>query len=112
MIKRLAAAVLLLGGLAFGQHAATLTWTASADATTGMTYNVYRATAACSTTPTLAKLTSGIVATSYTDTAVTVSATYCYGITAVLNGQESAMSNKAGGTIPVSGATVLVVVMK
>lgn len=105
-----AVAVLLFGGMAFGQHSGVLTWTASTDS--GVTYNIYRAAAACSTTPTLTKIASSVAATTYTDSAVTVGTTYCWGVTASLNGQESAMSNTAGGVIPVAGATVLVVVLK
>src|SRR5579859_3304505 len=51
-------------------HTVKITWTDTINPA-GTTYNVYRAAAACSTTPTLAKLTSGLTTMTYTDSAVT-----------------------------------------
>jgi hypothetical protein len=101
--------------MASAQHSAQLTYVASADAAGNptLTYNVYRASAACSTNPVLTKLVSGISGLTYTDATVTIATgTYCYGVTASLNGNESSMSNLAPAVIPLAGATVLVVITK
>ena len=89
-----------LGGLCvvYNAHAANLSWTAST--TSGVTYNVYRATA--STGPFTTPLnTSPITGTTYKDTTVTTGQTYYYVVTAVASGgTQSADSSVAQGTIP------------
>jgi cellulose 1,4-beta-cellobiosidase len=102
-LKRLVSVVACLCVLAaplFGQttHTVKITWTDTVNPA-GTTYNVYRAAAACSTSPTLAKLTSGLTTTSYTDLAVTNGTTYCYAVTANGPGGESAFSNEAPAVI-------------
>lgn len=114
----LTVAVLLLAVSATCQaHSVTLNWTASADAAGNptLTYNVYRAAAACPTDGTqpagMAKV-ANVSAVTYQDTAVSVGQSYCYAITALLNGSESAYSNTAGGTIPVAPPGTITIVVK
>jgi hypothetical protein len=81
------------------QHSVHLTWTASADAASNpsLTYNVYRSPS-CSGT--FARINPAPVsATSYLD-AFAAPATYCYQVTAVLNGEESVPSNQATAVVP------------
>jgi len=93
-------------------HKVTITWTDTVNPA-GTTYNIYRAAAACSTNPTLAKLnTVPITAMTYTDSAVTNGSTYCYAATAVGPGGESADSNEAPAVIvaPPNAITITVTV--
>lgn len=79
-------------------HKVLISWTDTANPA-GTTYSVYRASAACSTNPTLTKLTSGLTVTTYTDSTVTNGQTYCYAVTANGPGGESAFSNEAPAII-------------
>lgn len=102
MRKLLWLSVLLVVGTAFGQttHSVTATWTASPDAAANptLTYNIYRATSDC-TAPNLQLLAVvGPGVLTFKDTTVAASTTYCYGITAELNGLEST---------PVNGVAVI-----
>lgn len=93
------------------QHKVLVTWTDTVNPS-GTTYNVYRASAACATNPTLTKLASGLTVMTYTDSAVTNGSTYCYAVTAVGPGGESADSNEASAAIiaPPSAVTITVTV--
>jgi fibronectin type 3 domain-containing protein len=93
------------------QHKVTIAWNDTVNPS-GTTYNVYRATAACSTTPTLTKLASGVTVMNYTDSTVTNGSTYCYAVTAVGPGGESGFSNEAPAVIlaPPSAVTITVTV--
>jgi len=82
------------------QRTVQITWQASSSAAGNpmLTYNVYRASSCAGQ---FVKLNaSGLSATSYVDTTVALGATYCYQVTAVLNGIESAPSNQAVAEIP------------
>jgi fibronectin type 3 domain-containing protein len=74
----------------------TATWTASPDAAANptITYNIYRSTSNCNA-PNLLKIGSvaaGVL--TFQDTSGVVAGnTYCYGVTAVLAGLESAPAN-------------------
>lgn len=92
-----------------GSHAVALTFTAPPDATSGTTYNAYRATTSCpATAPAtvaaaitagFAKLNAaGFAPTSYTDATVAVGPN-CYFVTQVQAGIESVPSNTAGVSI-------------
>ena len=76
-----------------------LRWTASASAAANpsLTYNVYRSPG-CSGTFTRLN-SSAVTATSFTDAGV-APGTYCYQVTAVLNGSESAPTNQAAAVVP------------
>jgi len=84
---------------AFAQsQSAYLTWAASASAASNpsLTYNVYRASP-CSGS--FAKINAGpVAATTYLDNEP-APGSYCYQVTAVLNGAESSPSNTAAATI-------------
>jgi hypothetical protein len=88
-----------LAGYQASGNTAHLTWTASTS--TGGTVNVYRANGACTGTSAFAKIASSVAAGGpYDDTTVTVgtavgsnTATYCYYVTAFVNGAESLPSN-------------------
>jgi hypothetical protein len=88
-------------------HSATLTWTDTLNPS-GTTYNVWRLTGTCPTTaPTSTPPTgftqintSAITLKTYQDTAVTGGSTYCYVITAVNSGGQSAPSSDIPATIP------------
>lgn len=91
----------ILASLSYAQtdtHAATLTWQDSRNPT-GTTYNVYRADGLCSGTPSWSKIASAVTAKTYEDTTVQPG-NYCYTVTAVLNGMESAQSNWALAPVP------------
>ncbi len=94
------ALVILTAGSAGAQtHSVALTWTASASAAANpsLTYNVYRSPG-CSGTFTRLN-SSAVTATSFTDAGV-APGTYCYQVTAVLNGSESAPTNQAAAVVP------------
>ena len=92
--------IALASAPARAQHSVSLTWTASTDAAANpsLAYNVYRSPTC---TGAFAKLNaSPLGATSYLDTAVLPGASYCYQVTSVLSGAESAPSNQAAVLIP------------
>lgn len=103
-MKRIAIAVVL--GIALNatpaicQRTVQITWQASSSAAGNptLTYNVYRAPNCAGQFLKLNAL--GLSVTSYVDAAVAPGATYCYRVTAVLNGVESAPSNPAVAVIP------------
>ena len=75
----------------------TLNW-ADTRNPTSTTYTVYRATGLCSGAPTFSKLAAAIAEKTYQDQTVTPG-NYCYQVTAVLNGMESAASNQATAAV-------------
>jgi hypothetical protein len=88
-------------------HSVSLSWTASTDS--GVSYNVYRLSAACPATGTagFTKITATtVIATTYTDGTV-APGTYCYYATSVLNGSESVPSNLASAVILPAAPTAL-----
>jgi hypothetical protein len=98
-MKRCLCFLALISGTVFAQssHSVLLTWTASTD--TGGTVNVYKATSACTGTPSFTLLASGVVAGGpYTDASVGIGK-FCYYVTAVVNGAESLPSNFAPMTV-------------
>jgi hypothetical protein len=105
MKLKLAGVLLLLIGTAFanspGKHAVTLKW--SPSTTTGVTYNVYRGTAAgvCSGTPT--PYATGVASTQYIDTVgLSDGQTLFYNVSAVgSGGAESACDGEIQVQIPV-----------
>lgn len=93
-MRKILATVLLLGAVAFGQsgHSVQVSWGASPDAAANptLTYNLYRAVSVCTGSPTFTKInTTPITGLTFTDTNVSVGNTYCYNVTAALNGLES-----------------------
>jgi hypothetical protein len=101
-MKRLIVLLLLAFPLsAQTTHKVVITWNDTVNPS-GTTYNIYKASTACTGTPTFVKLTSTpITAMTYTDSGVPAG-TYCYYATAVGPGGESAQSNT--GTASVVGA--------
>jgi fibronectin type 3 domain-containing protein len=75
-------------------HCVVLTWTASQGAAS---YNVYRGTASGGP---YARLATGIVNPSFSDTQITHNQTLYYVTTAVSNGVESGYSNQVVAVIP------------
>lgn len=95
--------ILLLASVAHGntpgKHSVTLSWTASTTA--GVTYNLYRGTAAgvCNGTPT--PYVTGISGTSYVDTTgLSDGQTLFYNVSAVKGGGESACDGEIQVLIP------------
>lgn len=89
-------------------HSITIGWTDSINAA-GTTYNVYRLVGVCpATAPNSAPpagfnlLISAVAAKTLTDSAVLPATTYCYLVTAVVAGTESAPSNDAQALEPTS----------
>ena len=80
-----------------GKHTVALSWTASTSA--GVTYNIYRGTAAgvCNGTPT--PYATGITGTSYVD-ATPLSGTSFYNVSAVGSGGESACDGEISVVVP------------
>ena len=109
-MKKLYLLVLLTLAIpAFAAHSVQLSWT---DSDTGVTFNVYRATAACSTNPSFTLHTSGGTPLTYTDSTVGVGK-FCYYVTGVdtASGLESLPSNSADAKVlpkaPVLGNPVV-----
>ena len=97
MKKVLALLLLTFSAFAQTQHKVILTWGASP--TSGVTYDVYRATTAgaCGTTP----LATGITSLTYTDATVISGSTYFYAVDASGSGGKSACTNEVQVLIPV-----------
>jgi len=94
--------------LAQTAHSVTLTWADPVGGyPTGTTYNIYRAVGLCSGIPNFVKpaLVSGLIAKTYIDTTVNIGS-YCYVVTASVNGVESAASLSAGATIQIGTVTI------
>jgi fibronectin type 3 domain-containing protein len=81
-----------------GKHSVALAFTASP--TSGVTYNIYRGTAAgvCSGTPT--PYATGVAQTSFTDFNVANGSTYFYAVSAVGTGGESACTSEVQAQVP------------
>ncbi len=80
-------------------HNVTLNWTDTLNPA-GTTWNVYRAPSACTASSVFVKLTAtALTVKTYTDSTV-VSGSYCFQVTAVLNGVESVPSNQASAVYP------------
>jgi hypothetical protein len=100
-------AVLALCGLLVPQmaaaqtHSDTLIWQDGVNPVGQTTYNVYRLSVACPTSPAFAKpaLVTGLAVLTDIDTAVT-SGSYCYAVTAVVNAVESGYSNAVTANVP------------
>lgn len=103
------------GAAAQSTHSATLNWTLSTDS--GSTYNAYRISGACPSSATTGqgtKLTSTPLAsgtTTFTDAGLAVGS-YCYYVTAVLNGAESVPSNLAPAVVLPQAPSALTVTVK
>jgi len=80
-----------------GKHTVALSWTAST--TSGVTYNIYRGSAAgvCNGTPT--PYATGITSTSYLDQNVPAG-TYFYNVSAAGPGGESTCDGEVSVTVP------------
>jgi hypothetical protein len=116
-VKHLSAVVALCLSLIFfasparAQHSASLSWNASPDAAanSSLGYNVYRISGACpaSGTAGFTKLNATPVATTtFTDATVGLGS-FCYYVTATLNGAESVPSNTASAVILPGAPTLL-----
>ena len=104
-------AMALATGPTRAQHSVSLTWTASTDAAANplLSYNVYRLVGACpaSGTAGFAKINTTLVMTpTFTDANVGLGS-FCYYVTATLNGAESVPSNAASAVILPGSATLL-----
>jgi hypothetical protein len=77
------------------RHTVTLTWDDTNPA--GTTWNVYRAAGVCPGTSAF-RIAGGLNEKTYLDVVLTGS--YCYGVTAVSEGQESSLSETVSVTIP------------
>lgn len=93
---RIALVLLLLSGLAFGQHSVVLTCTASP--TPSVSYNFYRSSASGGPY-TLINL-APVVSCGFTDVNVALGATYFYTVRAFDGFVESVNSNEAKAVIP------------
>jgi hypothetical protein len=83
-----------------GMHTASLSWTAST--TSGVTYNVYRATASGAYNYAAPLNSIPISGTTFSDCSVTLGQTYFYVVTAVSGSVQSVSSNETSVTIPSS----------
>jgi hypothetical protein len=86
------------------QHGTSFIWTASADATTGTTSNVYKVAGSCPSslvTSSFKLLASNVAANGpYTDLAVVANQTNSYVVTNVIGGVETGVSNCVTFTTP------------
>jgi hypothetical protein len=96
-MKRIAALVIFTTGLIFGQtHSVTLNWNDTQTAT----YNLYKSSGTCLSSPTFSQLRTGITAKTAVDSTVTTGQ-YAYVVTAVVAGAgESPYSNCADALVP------------
>ena len=92
----------LLAGFAVAQrdsqHSVKLSWLDPLNPE-GTTYTVHRTPGLCSGTANYDKIADGVTGLTYTDSTVQPG-NYCYVVTAVLNGMESAPSNAASASVP------------
>jgi PhoPQ-activated pathogenicity-related protein len=90
-------------------HYVTLTWTASIDSTSSMTYNVYRSVTSGTegSTPIATGVAQGCSGTSctWTDNNVVSGQQYFYEVAAVQGSTISPMSNETSCTVPLAGPT-------
>jgi len=102
-MKKLALLLLWAAMPCFAQsHSVDLAWGASPDAAANPTlsYNVYRSQTSCAAATTFTKINSTAAGSlAFTDSSVAVGNTYCYQVTAVLNGLESIPSPQAQAVI-------------
>jgi hypothetical protein len=78
-------------------HTATFTWTASVD---GGSVSLYRASSACSATPTsFTVVQSGLPAAGPAADSTVTAGAWCYYVTTTVQGLESAASNKITITV-------------
>lgn len=108
MPKRIILTALFIAITAYGQtgRSVSLNWTASVTAS--VSYNAYRATGTCATASGFTKINSSAIGTtSYSDTTMPATGTFCYYVTAAAGGLESAPSNKAEAAVPPAPATGL-----
>lgn len=90
-------------------HSVSLSWTASADSTTAApgTVTVFRATSACTGTPSFVNLAANVApAGPYSDTTVGIGV-FCYYVVSVINGASSLPSNTVQVTVLPSAPTAL-----
>jgi hypothetical protein len=107
-MKRLCLFLLLTVSISLAQaatHSVTLTWI-DASNPAGTTYNVYRATGLCSGTPTFSRIASALTVKTFTDSTVSPG-NYCFQVTAVFSGSESAPSNSVNPNVPAFSPTSL-----
>jgi hypothetical protein len=78
-----------------------LSWTASSS-TCGVTYNVFRSTTSGFTPSSSNQITSGVTATTYSNTGLTASTTYYYLVEGTTSSGTSAASNQANATTSAS----------
>ena len=101
MFQLLLIGFLLLSALPAWAASNTLTWTD--NSTNEANFNIERKAEACAgTVPFAALVTVGLNVTTYTDSAVTEGATYCYRLNASNSAGVSAYSNTASRTVPFS----------
>lgn len=87
----------LLAWPTLSSHGILLTWTASP--TSGVTYNIYRSSV--SGQEVAPALATGVTTPRYNDQPLADGLYYCYVVTAVLPGAESAFSNESCATVSV-----------
>lgn len=116
-MKHISAVIALSVSLIFfasparAQHSASLSWTASPDAAANpsLGYNIYRLSGACpaSGTAGFTKLNATpVTTTSFSDATVGLGS-FCYYVTATLNGAESVPSNTASAVVLPGAPTLL-----
>ncbi len=106
---------LLIASAAFAQtpHSVTLNWVDTANPT-GTTYNVYRASGTCSSSPIFSGIpinTLPVAGKTYLDTPI-APGNWCYRVTAIANGIESTPSNTASAPVPAFPPSTLTIVVQ
>jgi len=103
-MKRLLILLTTLTLQAQSPHSVTLTWDDAINPPDLVTYTIYRSQGLCSGNITFAKIATGIVPHTFVDTTV-ITGNYCFTVTAVVSGIESAQTTPLGAIVPASSVT-------
>lgn len=83
-----------------GKQTATLRWRDNNEPDPSDSFNIWRSDGECGQYPQLVKIKTGVVGTSYVDSTIRPNRPYCYAVSSIYKGEESAQSIPATATPP------------